>query len=67
MQRIYERKFAALNGGRPYKAAKHTSGNENVWKWAGSQALAMTLTNEYLASVGYDDILERYKALHLSY
>ena len=52
-------------------------GNENAWKWAnsrkgywrisGSQVLAMTLTNEYLVSVGYDDILERYKALHGGY
>lgn len=52
-------------------------GNENAWKWAnsrkgywrisGSQILAMSLTNEYLASIGYDDLLERYKVLHLSY
>lgn len=52
-------------------------GNENAWKWAnsrkgywrisGSQVLAMSLTNEYLASIGYDDILERYKVLHSNY
>ncbi len=52
-------------------------GTETAWMWAnsrkgywrisGSQVLAMTLTNEYLASVGYDDILERYKALHSYY
>jgi len=51
--------------------------NENAWKWAnsrkaywrvsGSHILAMSLTNKYLASVGYDDILERYKVLHSSY
>ena len=51
--------------------------NENAWKWANSrkaywrisnsQVLAMSLTNKYLASVGYDDILERYKVLHLNY
>ena len=51
--------------------------NENAWKWAnsrkaywrvsGSHILAMSLTNKYLASVGYDDILERYKVLHLNY
>lgn len=51
--------------------------NENAWKWANSRKaywrvadshiLAMSLTNKYLASVGYDDILERYKVLHSSY
>ena len=51
--------------------------NENAWKWANSrkaywrisnsQVLAMSLTNKYLASVGYDDILERYKVLHSNY
>ena len=48
--------------------------NENAWKWANSRKaywriadshiLHRSLTNEYLASVGYDDILERYKVLH---
>ena len=52
-------------------------GSETAWMWANSrkgywriscsQVLAMSLTNEYLASIGYDDILERYKAMHLSY
>lgn len=51
--------------------------NKNAWKWANSRkaywriadshVLHMSLTNKYLASVGYDDILERYKVLHLSY
>lgn len=51
--------------------------NENAWKWANSRKaywrvadsciLAKSLTNKYLASVGYDDILERYKVLHLNY
>ena len=51
--------------------------NENAWKWANSRKaywriadshiLHMSLTNKYLASVGYDDILERYKVLHLNY
>ena len=51
--------------------------NESAWKWANSrkaywrisnsQVLAMSLTNKYLASVGYDDILERYKVLHSNY
>jgi len=29
--------------------------------------LTTSLTNEYLASIGYDDIAKRYEALHLSY
>ena len=51
--------------------------NENAWKWANSRKaywriadshiLHRSLTNKYLASVGYDDILERYKVLHLNY
>ena len=51
--------------------------NENAWKWANSRkaywrisnskVLSMSLTNKYLVSVGYDDILERYKVLHLNY
>jgi group II intron reverse transcriptase/maturase len=49
--------------------------NENAWKWANSRKaywriadshiLHKSLTNKYLASVGYDDILERYKVLHV--
>ena len=31
---------------------------------ADSYILHRSLTNEYLASVGYDDILNRYKVLH---
>ena len=51
--------------------------NENAWKWANSRKaywriadshiLHRSLTNKYLASVGYDDILERYKVLHSNY
>jgi len=51
--------------------------NENAWKWANSRKaywriadshiLHKSLTNKYLASVGYDDILERYKVLHSNY
>ena len=51
--------------------------DENAWKWANSRKaywriadshiLAKSLTNKYLASVGYDDILERYKVLHSNY
>lgn len=51
--------------------------DENAWKWANSRKaywrvanshiLAKSLKNKYLASVGYDDILERYKVLHSNY
>ena len=34
------------------------------WRIAGSWILTRTLTNEYLASVGYDDIAKRYEVLH---
>lgn len=49
--------------------------SEDAWRWAnsgkaywriaGSQVLHKSLTNQYLASAGYDDILLRYKALKL--
>ena len=51
--------------------------NENAWKWANSRKaywriadshiLHKSLTNKYLALIGYDDILERYKVLHSNY
>jgi group II intron reverse transcriptase/maturase len=37
------------------------------WRVAGSWILTTSLTNKYLASIGYDDISKRYEALHLSY
>ena len=39
----------------------------NLVRLADSYVLHRSLTNEYLASVGYDDILQRYKVLHLNY
>ena len=51
--------------------------NSKAWEWANSRKgylrisnsyiLHKPLTNEYLASVGYDDILHRYKVLHSNY
>jgi RNA-directed DNA polymerase len=51
--------------------------NSKAWEWANSRKgywiisnshiLHKSLTNEYLASVGYDDILHRYKVLHSNY
>lgn len=37
------------------------------WRVADSWILTTTLTNKYLASIGYDDIAKRYEALRLSY
>ena len=34
------------------------------WRIAGSPILTRSLTNEYLASIGYDDISLRYRVLH---
>jgi RNA-directed DNA polymerase len=51
--------------------------NNKAWEWANSRLgywrishswiLTTSLTNKYLASIGYDDISERYKALHLNH
>ena len=51
--------------------------NNKAWEWANSRLgywriadswiLHRSLTNKYLASIGYDDISERYKVLHLSH
>jgi RNA-directed DNA polymerase len=48
-----------------------------AWEWANSRLgywrvslswiLTRSLTNEYLVSAGYDDISQRYEALHQSY
>jgi len=37
------------------------------WRIAGSPILTRSLTNEYLASIGYDDISVRYRVLHQSH
>ena len=37
------------------------------WRIAGSAILHRSLTNEYLASVGYDDIAQRYEVMHSNY
>lgn len=49
------------------KAWKWANSRKAYWRIADSHILHKSLTNEYLASVGYDDILERYKVLHLNY
>jgi group II intron reverse transcriptase/maturase len=37
------------------------------WRVAGSWILTTSLTNKYLASIGYDDISKRYEVLRLSH
>lgn len=49
------------------KAWEWANSRKGYWRISDSQILHMSLTNEYLASVGYDDILHRYKVLHSIY
>ena len=50
-----------------FKAWEWANSRKAYWRIADSYVLHRSLTNEYLASVGYDDILQRYKVLHLNY
>ena len=50
-----------------FKAWESANSRKAYWRIADSYVLHRSLTNEYLASVGYDDILQRYKVLHLNY
>lgn len=50
-----------------HKAWEWANSRLGYWRVADSWILHRSLTNEYLASVGYDDILERYKVLHSSH
>jgi len=49
------------------KAREWANSRLGYWRLAGSWVLSTTLTNEYLASIGYDDISKRYEVLHLSH
>ena len=49
------------------KAWEWANSRKGYWRIADSYILHRSLTNEYLASVGYDDILNRYKVLHSYY
>lgn len=48
------------------KAWEWANSRKGYWRISDSHVLHMSLTNEYLATVGYDDIFQRYKVLHLS-
>jgi group II intron reverse transcriptase/maturase len=49
------------------KAWEWANTSKGYWRIAGSHILNVSLTNEYLAALGYDDISKRYEALHSSY
>ena len=49
------------------KAREWANSRLGYWRVAGSWILSRSLTNEYLASIGYDDIAKRYEVLHSSY
>jgi len=48
------------------KAWEWANTRKGYWRTAGSPILSMSLTNEYLVSIGYDDISKRYEVLHSS-
>lgn len=50
-----------------YKAWEWANSRKGYWRISSSHILHRSLTNEYLVSVGYDDIFQRYKVLHSSY
>ena len=50
-----------ISDGQEWKWANSRLG---YWRIAGSWILTRSLTNEYLASIGYDDLSKRYEALH---
>ena len=50
-----------------HKAWEWANSRKGYWRISSSHILHRSLTNEYLVSVGYDDILQRYKVLHSSY
>jgi group II intron reverse transcriptase/maturase len=49
------------------KAREWANSRLGYWRIADSWILHRSLTNEYLASIGYDDIAKRYEALHSNY
>jgi group II intron reverse transcriptase/maturase len=49
------------------KAWEWANSRLGYWRVAHSWILTRSLTNEYLTSVGYDDISKRYEVLHLNH
>ena len=50
-----------------HKAWEWANSRKGYWRISDSWILHRSLTNKYLESVGYDDIYQRYKVLHLNY
>ena len=48
------------------RAWEWANSRKGYWRIARSQVLHTSLTNKYLASIGYDDIFKRYEILHLN-
>lgn len=49
------------------KAWEWANTRKGYWRIAGSYILCRTLTNEYLATLGYNDVAKRYEAIHSNY
>ena len=49
------------------KAREWANSRLGYWRIADSWILHRSLTNEYLASIGYDDIAKRYEVMHSNY
>lgn len=49
------------------KAWEWANTRKGYWRVAHSFILSRSLTNEYLITLGYDDIAKRYEVLHLNY
>jgi hypothetical protein len=49
------------------KAWEWANSRKGYWRISDSWVLHKTLTNEYLASIGYDNISQRYEVLHSNY
>lgn len=49
------------------KAWEWANTRKGYWHIANSFILSRSLTNEYLATIGYKDISKRYEVMHLSY
>lgn len=62
--RFYNLKLLGIPKSKAWEWANTRKG---YWRIAGSWILQMSLTNEYLTSIGYDDIAKRYEASHSNY
>lgn len=49
------------------KAWEWANTRKGYWRIAHSFILSRTLTNEYLATLGYNDVAKRYEAIHSNY